>query len=107
MSVTDKVNACFKLCDEVDKALTQGDLELALSTTGRLREMTAELDTGQADGQHVFPAAMAILRAGLSKGNLRVAGQALHIVRIMLAGKISDSLAQRFLDSPPKQIGSA
>src|ERR1700756_1764042 len=94
----DKVEACCKLCDELDKAidkalLANGELEPeALRTAVRLRTWTTELDTSI---DHLFTAFVdKKLGPQLCSGDLAATKQSLCLCLVFLRALLTEDMNQ-------------
>jgi hypothetical protein len=97
--------ACLKLCDQIDKAMGGGKLDLAFELAVRLRIGVAEVDMTNPNAKGGYTKAADALVRQLYSGNLRTAEAVLLILQVTLAP--DDVPGQTFIDSPPDQIGSA
>jgi selenocysteine lyase/cysteine desulfurase len=67
----DKINACLKLCDELNKAIDQAERELASKLFAQLSELAEEMPHGPPDvddGDMVFTYVLQKLNQSVSNG---------------------------------------
>ena len=108
MTVPELDKAGLKLCDEIEKAMAQGDRSQALMHGENLRKITDELDRlDPFQDKKSYLAVVGGLLITLDRGDLETAKLFLQAIRVFLAEQIPDeALAQSYEDATPK-IGSA
>jgi hypothetical protein len=90
--VEKRIAAGFKLCDEVERALADGDQGLAMRAAVRLSDLAPELDNAHPDGERVYASVVDMLGEALMGGDLKKVGSALKAIRVMLAEDAASSL---------------
>jgi hypothetical protein len=89
----EKINACLKLCDELNKAIEEGERELASKLVAQLSELAEEMPHGPPDVDDpdmVFTYVLSELNRSLSDGgNLETAAHCVQFLQLLLMEEAS------------------
>jgi hypothetical protein len=108
VDVEELANLGLKFCDEIETAVIAGEEKMghAFEAAFKLCKVLEDLSEHDPDFKWTYTFIMEPVGGALVTGNLETIKDGLHLLRVVLAERISDELAEAYENAPPK-IGSA